>query len=152
MNINLYWVLVPSIIQGMGMGLVFAPLSQMAYRTLDAKYAVGGAVMYNLCRTIGSSFGISIVNTYFSRTQQREWHALGADITATNPILQQQAMQHHTTVTDPNFIAQVSALLHQQSTLLAFVYTFGFLMFSYVALLPLLALYRFKKKAVSVRS
>lgn len=146
MEINLYWVLIPSIIQGMGMGLVFAPLSQMAYRTLEAKYAVGGAVMYNLCRTIGSSFGISIVNTYFSRTQQREWHALGADISATNPILQQQAMQHHTTVTDPNFIAQVSALLHQQSTLLAFVYTFGFLMFSYVALLPLLALYRFKKK------
>ncbi|MEC6882749.1 DHA2 family efflux MFS transporter permease subunit [Photobacterium piscicola] len=152
MNINFYWVLVPSIIQGMGMGLVFAPLSQMAYRTIEQKYAVGGAVMFNLCRTIGSSFGISIVNTYFSRTQQREWHALGADITATNPILQQQAMQHHTTVTDPNFIAQVGALLHQQSTLLAFVYTFGFLMFSYVVLLPLLALYRFKKKAVSTQA
>ena len=90
-----------------------------------------------------------LFRSYFSRTQQREWHALGADITATNPILQQQAMQHHTTVTDPNFIAQVSALLHQQSTLLAFVYTFGFLMFSYVALLPLLALYRFKKNAVN---
>ncbi|MEC6824638.1 DHA2 family efflux MFS transporter permease subunit [Photobacterium piscicola] len=149
MNINFYWVLVPSIIQGMGMGLVFAPLSQMAYRTIEQKYAVGGAVMFNLCRTIGSSFGISIVNTYFSRTQQREWHALGADITATNPILQQQAMQHHTTVTDPNFIAQVGALLHQQSTLLAFVYTFGFLMFSYVVLLPLLALYRFKKNAAN---
>ncbi|MEC6898673.1 DHA2 family efflux MFS transporter permease subunit [Photobacterium piscicola] len=149
MNINFYWVLVPSIIQGMGMGLVFAPLSQMAYRTIEQKYAVGGAVMFNLCRTIGSSFGISIVNTYFSRTQQREWHALGADITVTNPILQQQAMQHHTTVTDPNFIAQVGALLHQQSTLLAFVYTFGFLMFSYVVLLPLLALYRFKKNAAN---
>ncbi len=26
MEINLYWVLIPSIIQGMGMGLVFAPV------------------------------------------------------------------------------------------------------------------------------
>ncbi len=145
MNIDLYWILVPSIIQGMGMGLVFAPLSQMAYRTLSAKDTMGGAVLFNLCRTIGGSFGISIVNTYFSRTEQREWHALGSDITLSNPVLQQQAMLQHTNITDPNLMAQIGELLHQQSTLLAFIYSFGFIMITYVALIPLLALYRFKK-------
>ena len=145
MNIDYYWVVMPSIVQGLGMGLVFAPLGQMAYRTLSHADTVGGAVIFNLCRTIGGSFGISIVNTYFTRTEQREWHALGADLTLTNPQLQQQAMMQHTTVTDPHFIAQISELLHQQSTLLAFVYTFGFIFVSYIVLLPLLTLFKFKK-------
>ncbi len=145
MNIDHYWVLMPSIVQGLGMGLVFAPLSQMAYRTSSPENTVGGAVVFNLCRTIGGSFGISIVNTYFTRTEQREWHALGSDITLMNPELQQQAMMQHTTVTDPHFMAQIGQLLHQQSTLLAFTYTFGFIFVSYIVLLPLLTLFKFKK-------
>ncbi|MGF1685922.1 DHA2 family efflux MFS transporter permease subunit [Photobacterium japonica] len=144
-EINMYWVLVPSMIQGAGMGLVFAPLSQLAYATLPKEYTVGGAVVYNLCRTIGGSFGISIVNTYFSRAEQREWHALGGDLSLMNPALQQAAQTQGVAVTDPSFLAQIQALLLQQSTLLAFVYTFGFLLFSYLSLIPLLLF--FKKKA-----
>ncbi|GAL08809.1 multidrug resistance protein B [Photobacterium aphoticum] len=144
-NINLYWVLLPSIIQGAGMGLVFAPLSQLAYATLPKEYTVGGAVVYNLCRTIGGSFGISIVNTYFSRAEQREWHALGSDLSLLNPNLQQAAQAQGMTVTDPDFLVQIQALLLQQSTLVAFVYTFGFLLFSYLCLIPLLLF--FKKKS-----
>ncbi|GHA46623.1 DHA2 family efflux MFS transporter permease subunit [Photobacterium aphoticum] len=144
-NINLYWVLLPSIIQGAGMGLVFAPLSQLAYATLPKEYTVGGAVVYNLCRTIGGSFGISIVNTYFSRAEQREWHALGSDLSLLNPNLQQAAQAQGMTVTDPDFLVQIQALLLQQSTLVAFVYTFGFLLLSYLCLIPLLLF--FKKKS-----
>ncbi|MGF1725074.1 DHA2 family efflux MFS transporter permease subunit [Photobacterium nomapromontoriensis] len=143
-NIDMFWILFPSIIQGAGMGLVFAPLSQLAYATLSKDDTVGGAVVFNLCRTIGGSFGISIVNTYFSRAEQREWHALGGDLSLTNPVLIQAAQAQHQHVTDPSFLAQIQGLLLQQSTLLAFVYTFGFLMVSYLCLIPLLAF--FKKK------
>ena len=146
MDIDIYWILLPSIIQGAGMGLVFAPLSQLAYATLAPKDSIGGAVIFNLCRTIGGSFGISIVNTYFSRIQQKEWHELGGAISPTNPILQQAAQAHGTTITDPSFLMQIQNLLHQQSTLLAFVYTFGFLLFSYLCLIPLLALFKLKPK------
>ncbi|MGL4473023.1 MAG: DHA2 family efflux MFS transporter permease subunit [Shewanella sp.] len=147
MAIDLHWILLPSIIQGAGMGLVFAPLSQLAYATLSKNDTVSGAVVFNLCRTLGGSFGISIVNTYFSRTQQEQWHSLGADLSPTNPLLQQAAMAHHSSITDPSFIAQITQLLQQQSTLLAFVYTFGFIMFSYLALVPLLMLFKRKKQA-----
>lgn len=142
MNIDLYWVLLPSIVQGAGMGLVFAPLSQLAYATLQPNQAVGGAVVFNLCRTLGGSFGISIVNTYFSQIQQKEWHNLGGAVSSDNPILQQMAQQHGTAVTDPGFIAQITNLLHQQSTLLAFVYTFGFIMVSFLVMIPFLALFK----------
>ncbi|OEE68811.1 multidrug MFS transporter [Enterovibrio norvegicus FF-33] len=154
LDIDVYWVLLPSIIQGAGMGLVFAPLSQLAYATLSPKNTVGGAVIFNLCRTLGSSFGISIVNTYFSQIQQKEWHALGGGVTPDNPVVQQLAASQGTTVTDPSFIASVTQLLHQQSTLLAFVYSFGFIMVSYIVLIPLLALFKKPpdKKAAKVEA
>ncbi|CZF84504.1 Multidrug export protein EmrB [Grimontia celer] len=142
LDIDIYWVLLPSIIQGAGMGLVFAPLSQLAYATLAPNHAVGGAVVFNLCRTLGGSFGISIVNTYFSRIQQKEWNSLGGGITPENPVVQQFAAAQGQSVTDPGFIATVTNMLHQQSTLLAFVYTFGFIMVSYFFLVPLLALFK----------
>ena len=147
MNINLYWIIMPSLIQGAGMGLVFAPLSQLAYATLTRENTVGGAVVFNLCRTIGSSFGISIINTYFSRSQQSEWHALGASLTETNPLLQQAAAFSHNKVTDPSFMAEIEGLLHQQSTMLAFVHTYSFIFVSFLLLIPMLIL--FKKKAVA---
>lgn len=150
MNIDIYWIIMPSLIQGAGMGLVFAPLSQLAYSTLSRQNTVGGAVVFNLCRTIGSSFGISIVNTYFSRMKQEEWHALGGSLTPSNPLLQQAAELHHTSITHPSFITQIGALLQQQSVLLAFIYTFAFIMVSFVVLIPMLLLFKKAPKKTQV--
>ena len=144
LNIDMFWILLPSIIQGAGMGLVFSPLSQLAYSTLSKQDAVSGAVVFNLFRTIGGSFGISIVNTYFSRMEQKEWNSLGGDLTLSNPILQQAAHSQGHQITDPSFLVQIQALLHQQSTMMAFVSTFGFILVSYLLLIPFIAL--FKKK------
>lgn len=146
LDIDVFWVLLPSLIQGAGMGLVFAPLSQLAYTTLTENDAIGGAVIFNLFRTLGASFGISIVNTYFTQVQQKEWHSLGGGVTPDNPILQQMAAFQDVSIFDPLFIANITRLLMQQSTLLAFVYTFGFIMFSYFVLIPLLALFKTSKK------
>ncbi len=146
LNIDPYWILMPSIIQGAGMGLVFAPLSQLAYNTLSPKDTVGGAVMFNLWRTIGGSFGVSIVNTYYSQTQQAEWHSLGGAITQMNPQLQQMAAIQHTSITDPHFIANISSMLQQQSSIVAFVHTFSFIMVSFLILLPFILLFKLKKK------
>lgn len=145
LDIDIFWLLFPSLIQGAGMGLVFAPLSQIAYSTLSPSQAIGGAVVFNLCRTLGGSFGIAIVNTYFSQIQQKEWHNLGGAITQDNPILQQMASSKGIAITDPLFLSEISALLQQQSTLLAFVYSFGFIMISYFILMPFLVFFKSKK-------
>ncbi len=142
LNIDMFWILYPNIIQGAGMGLVFSPLSQLAYSTLSKQNAIGGAVVFNLCRTIGGSFGISIVNTYFSQMQQREWNSLGGDLTLSNPILQQAAATQGAQITDPSFLIQIQSLLHQQSAMMAFISTFGFILASYLALIPFILLFK----------
>lgn len=76
--------------------------------------------------------------------EQQEWNALGGDLTLSNPALQQAAHSQGLQITDPSFLAHIQALLHQQSTMMAFVSTFGFILVSYLLLIPFIAL--FKKK------
>ncbi|WP_234400220.1 hypothetical protein [Shewanella marina] len=59
------------------------------------------------------------------------------------------AASQHTSITNPDFMAQIGQLLHQQSTLLAFVHTFGFILVSYIVLLPLVLLFKAKMKNAS---
>ncbi len=145
-NIDSYWVIMPSLIQGAGMGLVFAPLTQLAGSTLSSVNTVGGTVIFNLFRTLGGSFGISIVNTYFTRVQQEEWHALSEGITANSQTLQIMAASDNVLVSDPIFMSQIASLLEEQSATLAYVSTFSFIMFSYFALVPFLFFLDKKRK------
>ncbi|MFK0571115.1 DHA2 family efflux MFS transporter permease subunit [Endozoicomonas sp.] len=141
-DIDPFWIILPAIIQGGGMGLVFAPLSQIAFSTLKPEYITGGAALFSLCRSIGASIGIAIVNTFFTRVKQSEWHSLGGALSLDNPLLQQYAQKQGEVMTDPVFLKQIAVLLEQQSSMLAFVYSFGFMMVIYLVLILLLALFK----------
>ena len=144
LDIDPFWVIVPEIIQGAGMGLVFAPLSKLAFLTLPAAQIPGATAMFNLCRTIGSSIGIAIINTYFSNVGQQQWHSLGGSLSKDNRILQQYAERVGESVSSTGFLEQIAALLKQQSSMLAFVYSFMVMVFIYLALMLLLPLLRKK--------
>ncbi len=58
------------IIQGLGLGLVFVPISTVAYSTLPMTARTEAAGIFSLTRNIGSSVGISIVMTLLSRNTQ----------------------------------------------------------------------------------
>lgn len=47
--------------QGFGLGLVFVPLSTVAFITLPGHPRTNGTAMLTLLRNIGSSIGISVV-------------------------------------------------------------------------------------------
>lgn len=84
---GIWWVIFPMLLQGMGLGMVFVPLSTLAYSTLPERYAPDAAGMYSLLRTIGSGIGISLVATVLTRHTQIAWHNVGSHIDAFNPEL-----------------------------------------------------------------
>ncbi|MEI9905236.1 MAG: DHA2 family efflux MFS transporter permease subunit [Asticcacaulis sp.] len=51
----------PGVIQGIGMGLVFVPLSAASFATLPGELRPDGTSIYSLIRNIGSSIGIAMV-------------------------------------------------------------------------------------------
>ena len=47
------------IVQGIGLGFIFVPLSTIAFSTLAPRYRNEGTAMFSLIRNIGASVGIS---------------------------------------------------------------------------------------------
>ena len=63
-------IIVSGLIQGLGLGLVFMPLNNLAFATLPAEYRTEGASLLNLSRSVGASIGISLVTTMLARNMQ----------------------------------------------------------------------------------
>lgn len=63
------------VLQGMGLGFIFVPLSTIAFLTLDPVLRTEGSAIYSLVRNIGSGIGISVVMTQLADNLQRN-HAL----------------------------------------------------------------------------
>ncbi len=51
-------------VRGFGLGLVFIPISTVAFAGLQGAQIAQGAALYNLMRQLGGSFGIAVLNTY----------------------------------------------------------------------------------------
>ena len=63
-------IIVVGVVQGVGLGFLFVPLSVVTLSTLPPERRAEGAGIYSLSRNIGSSVGISVVNSLLTRNTQ----------------------------------------------------------------------------------
>lgn len=77
------------VIQGLGLGLVFVPLSTVAFATIDPHLRADATALFSLVRNIGSSIGISVVTLMLTRNTQINHMEIASHLTPTNPVLQQ---------------------------------------------------------------
>jgi DHA2 family multidrug resistance protein len=59
-DVSISSIIRTGIVQGLGLGLVFVPLSTSTFATLPPRYRTQGTAFFNLMRNIGSSVGISV--------------------------------------------------------------------------------------------
>ncbi len=74
-------------IQGLGLGLVFVPLSTVAFATLAPEYRGDATSLFSLVRNIGSSIGISIVTVLLTHNVGVNHVELASTLSADNPNL-----------------------------------------------------------------
>jgi DHA2 family multidrug resistance protein len=77
-----------SIVQGAGMGFIFVPLATIAFTTLSPSSRNDGASFFTLARSLGSSVGISVAQTFFSRSVQTMRSTYVEHIRPDNPLAQ----------------------------------------------------------------
>lgn len=135
-EISLSWLIWPLILQGLGLGLIFVPLSSIAFSTLPTTTRAEAAGIYSLLRTIGSSIGISITITFLSRHTQMAWNQLGSSMQIYNPAFMDYVHSLHLDVSSPKAIALLTSELSQQSLMLSYINTFSFIMWSFLIMLP----------------
>ena len=134
-NSSTYTIVVTGIIQGAGLGLVFVPLSTVAFATLPGELRNSGTAMLTLVRNIGSSIGISMVIANLTSTTTLMHARLSENITPFNNALQQAGSMLNT-ATDQGR-ALLDAMLTQQATIISYDNTFKLLMVLTLCALPL---------------
>ena len=139
LNITGKSLMLPLILQGIGIGFIFVPLSTIAFATLPSSLATEGAGIYSLIRSLGSSIGISLVTTYFARSTQTSWDQLRGFINPYNPALNQYLAPLHLKADGAGIalIAQQVGLQAQMSGLIA---AFWLISASFLVMVPLLLL------------
>ena len=127
------------ILQGLGFGIMFVPLSTLAFSTLPGHLRTEAAGLFSLVRTIGGSTGISIAITLLTRRTQLFWNELGASIEPYNANLYQYLSPLH--LTQQQNIALLANELHRQAMMVAFVNVIAFIMYCFLLMIPLTFLF-----------
>jgi len=138
-------VVVSGIVQGFGLGLVFVPLSTVAFSTLPSNDRTDATSLYSLIRNIGSSVGISIASTYLTQTTQTNHALLGASVTPFRLSYETylEILRSLGTAGDPRLgLAAINGVVNVQASLMAYLADFGLMMVVSVVAIPLVLLLR----------
>jgi DHA2 family multidrug resistance protein len=130
------------IVQGVGLGFIFVPLSTIAFSTLAPRYRNEGTAMFSLVRNIGASVGISLVMTVLGHEVQQSHAELAASITPFRDALQAPGVPQLWDLRTELGRAAVNAEVSRQAVTIAYLNDFRFMMYLCLLALPLLLLLR----------
>ena len=132
----------PGVIQGIGMGLVFVPLSAATFATLSPEMRSQGTALFSLVRNIGSSIGISLVQTMLVRNTVIAHAALTERLTYSNPAWHNPAVAKAYDLSTLGGAAFLDGSVTQQAAMMAYIDDFWLMLFLTLAVIPLLLLIR----------
>ena len=146
-------LLVAGLIQGLGIGLIFVPLSTIAFATLSPALRTEGAAMFTLIRNIGSSAGISILAAMLTHYRQGARSSLIEHVRPDNPALQMA----HATGAGWSFdsaagLAAMVGQVERQAAMVAYVADFRLMLVITLAAMPLLLLMRAPARRAGAQS
>jgi MFS transporter, DHA2 family, multidrug resistance protein len=131
-----------TIIQGVGLGFLFVPLSTATLATLPPEHRAEGAGFYNLTRNIGSSIGISVVNALITRNTQVNHAEIAQHVTAVNRQFENPAIAHFWNPLTAAGRTALDEVLTQQAQIIAYIDDYKLLLIATLAAIPLLVVFR----------
>jgi DHA2 family multidrug resistance protein len=142
---TIVWV---GFVQGAGLGLLFVPLTTVAFATLPPQMRGDGTGLYNLSRNIGSSVGIAVVSALLSSNVQVNHAEIAAKVTPFSPGVH-AAAQVGLNAETASGLSTIDNLINLQSTIIAYADDFKLLMLMSIVVMPLLLLLRSPKRTAS---
>jgi len=126
-----------SIIQGFGFGLVFVPLSTVAFLTLPSHLRTDGTAMLTLMRNVASSIGISIVIAQLTEGSRRIHAILVNHINPFNHAMQMPDVSGMINMNTDMGRAMADAMVNVQAQIIAFSQDYQMVMLFILCTLPL---------------
>lgn len=130
-------IIISGLIQGFGLGFVFIPLSNVSYTTLDPRYRAEAASLFSLVRNLGSSIGVSIGFTLFTRNTRVQHAYLTEQITPFTTGINLVLAPDSVVPGANTVLAMVDGEITRQAMTIAYINDFRLMMWVALALLPL---------------
>jgi MFS transporter, DHA2 family, multidrug resistance protein len=130
-------IVVLSIVQGFGLGLVFVPLSTVAFLTLPNHLRTDGTSMLTLLRNVASSIGISVVIAQLTEGSRRTYAILSEHINPFNHALQMPDVRGMIDLGSDAGRAMADAMVGIQSQIIAFSLDYQLVMIVTLCAIPL---------------
>jgi MFS transporter, DHA2 family, multidrug resistance protein len=135
-------VITSGILQGLGLGLVFTPLSTITFSTLPRRILTQGTAIFSLMRNFGGSIGISIVVALLAQNTQTVHSRLVEHLRPDNPLAQPPYLPLPYSLSAPAGVAALNAEVTRQAQMVAYIDDFKMMMLIVVAAMPLILLLR----------
>jgi MFS transporter, DHA2 family, multidrug resistance protein len=143
---NIFW---PQFFQGLGMSMVFVPLTTISMDPIPQERMGNATSLFNLMRNLGGSIGISIVVALLSENTQTVHSRLIENLRPDNPLAQAPFLAPPFSLSVPNGIAALNAEVTRQAQMVAYIDDFKLMMIIVVLAAPLLLLLRKPRAARS---
>jgi MFS transporter, DHA2 family, multidrug resistance protein len=128
---------------------VFVPLSAATFATLSPEMRAQGTSIYSLVRNIGSSIGISLVQTMLTRNTVIAHSSLAERVTAASPAWHNPAVAAAFS-RSPGATALLDGAVTQQAAMIAYIDDFWFMLFLTLLVVPLLLFIRPPRQGTAV--
>lgn len=139
-NLQVSWepVVASGVLQGLGIGLIIAPLMAATFSTLDVKMRVEATALYAVLRNLGGSIGISVGFTILTRSTQ----ANNARLVEHMSVLDVEKWALVRSLLGPHAEAMVAREITHQATMLGFINDMHVLFLITLAGIPLVFMMR----------
>jgi DHA2 family multidrug resistance protein len=130
-------ILTISIFQGFGFGLVFVPLSTVAFLTLPNHLRTDGTSMLTLLRNVGSSIGISLVISQLTEGSRWSYAVLSQHVNPFNHAMQMPQVRAMIDLGTDKGRAMMDAIVKLQAQVIAFSHDYQMVMIFTLCAIPL---------------
>ena len=135
-------VVIVGVIQGVGLGLLFTPLSVVTLSTLSSEQRAEGAGLFSLSRNVGSSVGISVVNSLLTTNTQVNHADIVQHVTAVNRMFEHPTIAQFWNPLTAAGRAALDAVVTQQAQIIAYIDDYKLLMIATLVVIPLLIVFK----------
>jgi DHA2 family multidrug resistance protein len=138
-SLNMDWHLIvyTGLFQGFGMGLVFIPLNGVAFSTLPMRMRTDGSSLLYLFRSLGGSFGISVMTTMLARNMQTSHEDLASHVTASSMSVIDPSTADRLGTLGETALQMVNLEINRQAAMIAYLDDFKLMMILLIIVSPL---------------
>jgi DHA2 family multidrug resistance protein len=134
-------IMVSGVVQGFGVGLLFAPLNTLAYATLPPQHRTEGTIVNTIARSLGSATGISVLQASLIHASA-VGHARLADKFIGGDPVAKAALPPYMDPSNPLGIQLLNGEVTRQAAMVGYNTIFAWMALVTVFLAPLLLIMR----------